>query len=1043
MIRETFITLATNDEYCVGALVLGASLRQTETKKELTILVTSTLTSKMRSLLSLYYDNVIEVQPVAPEDWNNPFLGNRKELTATFTKICAWSLVEFDKAVFMDADTLVLDNIDELFDRPELSAAPDTLWPDCFNAGVFVLKPSMDIYNGLLQMLSTTGSFDGREQGLLNTYFSNWLQGGISHRLPCTYNCICRISESTQFEFYTSRSAWVQFGGTIRVAHFSGPIKPWHKTSAAKTCSQAAFRTFLNTNTNRRSISRVAGMLAYWWSLFLILIRPHFSPDMYLGYISLDTLRKYEQCQGSINNNINNNHNPVNYNPHSSQPSESSKSNNYSDGNHSYTPYYPTFHEQYKRHDSSTILTQQQQQQQPSSPPPEFLQLPYHPEFHDTTWDYLHRKQRIDEDNRFVEHHNHQTSIVQEPQSVLQPQLNLSLSGIRYDQEKTTSTSEPHQHHHHHHQHQEPQQHEVHHDTAQIKTSEDQHQERSHHDHHHHHHDHRHHHEENQSIERSHQHFEHQNIEHQHIHRNEENNPQHNDCHISIDDNYQPSTDKSTTEVKPEDKESPPTNASSSSSTDEKPSILIHPLLAESLNKTPSLKLETHYSLNCYKCHEEMIRQQQRHQQYQHHQSRSQHTTSNPLKTRKYTSEKDLSLKQITKKINRRHSCYGLFVKPSIARKIISPMQRMKTSSTHDDIQQKAVNEIDDNKLITTSVGQKQTRASTEKDKFMKLSTSENVLNHNADKTSSHAKQESSKLFDNMSDIPMSSHLHSLDLASPSPKLLTPSIIDHQPDVKVINGSNLYEMPTEKENEKVNSISIHKIDRMLYKRSISNEESRQRLNSTSLNSHQLENNNRLHRSKVKCMSLGEMMMNTSSSGRTSLSSISLQPLSTSQSIGSCHQGEKMTSQNDFKKMTIKLRSKSLKRRSSDKITNRRGRRRQQDLSSSSEKETSFYIHKKNPFSIITSHYLSSRQTIYRRHTIGIGGELANVDFGKDLCLRHAQIEAVSIERMYAWERGEIDYTGSDRFINILNKLCTTLQYVGGEANLPIGIDVIK
>ncbi|VDQ10589.1 unnamed protein product [Trichobilharzia regenti] len=45
-----------------------------------------------------------------------------------------------------------------------MSAAPDTLWPDCFNAGVFVLKPSMDIYNGLLQMLSTTGSFDGREQ---------------------------------------------------------------------------------------------------------------------------------------------------------------------------------------------------------------------------------------------------------------------------------------------------------------------------------------------------------------------------------------------------------------------------------------------------------------------------------------------------------------------------------------------------------------------------------------------------------------------------------------------------------------------------------------------------------------------------------------------------------------------------------------------------------------------------------------------------------------------------------------------------------------
>jgi len=40
--------------------------------------------------------------------------------------------------VFLDADTLVLDNVDELFERPELAAAPDVGWPDCFNSGVFV-----------------------------------------------------------------------------------------------------------------------------------------------------------------------------------------------------------------------------------------------------------------------------------------------------------------------------------------------------------------------------------------------------------------------------------------------------------------------------------------------------------------------------------------------------------------------------------------------------------------------------------------------------------------------------------------------------------------------------------------------------------------------------------------------------------------------------------------------------------------------------------------------------------------------------------------
>lgn len=55
----------------------------------------------------------------------------------------------------------VLQNIDELFDREELSAAPDAGWPDCFNSGVFVYVPSEETYQTLLQFAVTCGSFDG------------------------------------------------------------------------------------------------------------------------------------------------------------------------------------------------------------------------------------------------------------------------------------------------------------------------------------------------------------------------------------------------------------------------------------------------------------------------------------------------------------------------------------------------------------------------------------------------------------------------------------------------------------------------------------------------------------------------------------------------------------------------------------------------------------------------------------------------------------------------------------------------------------------
>jgi glycogenin glucosyltransferase len=84
----------------------------------------------------------------------------------------------------------VLQNIDDLFEREELSAAPDPGWPDCFNSGVFVYRPSESTYSALLQFALTHGSFDGGDQGLLNLYFSDWATKDIAKHLPFTYNVV-------------------------------------------------------------------------------------------------------------------------------------------------------------------------------------------------------------------------------------------------------------------------------------------------------------------------------------------------------------------------------------------------------------------------------------------------------------------------------------------------------------------------------------------------------------------------------------------------------------------------------------------------------------------------------------------------------------------------------------------------------------------------------------------------------------------------------------------------------------------------------------
>lgn len=48
-----------------------------------------------------------------------------------------------------------------MFEREELSAVPDVGWPDCFNSGVFVFRPSVTTYGRLIKFAEDHGSFDG------------------------------------------------------------------------------------------------------------------------------------------------------------------------------------------------------------------------------------------------------------------------------------------------------------------------------------------------------------------------------------------------------------------------------------------------------------------------------------------------------------------------------------------------------------------------------------------------------------------------------------------------------------------------------------------------------------------------------------------------------------------------------------------------------------------------------------------------------------------------------------------------------------------
>ncbi|CEG77103.1 hypothetical protein RMATCC62417_11903 [Rhizopus microsporus] len=215
---EAFVTLVATDSYASGALVIAHRLRDLGSRKELLCLVTPNISTHVQNMLSKYY-KTIPVETIRSKDYQNLLLLGRPDLDISLTKIHLWRLTQYKKIVFLDADTLPLQNIDELFDRPSFSAAPDAGWPDCFNSGVFVAEPSESIYQDLVRLATETGSFDGGDQGLLNTYFSSWPDSS-SHRLPFTFN-------ATPTAQYGYAPAQVQYGQSIKVAHFIGQNKPW------------------------------------------------------------------------------------------------------------------------------------------------------------------------------------------------------------------------------------------------------------------------------------------------------------------------------------------------------------------------------------------------------------------------------------------------------------------------------------------------------------------------------------------------------------------------------------------------------------------------------------------------------------------------------------------------------------------------------------------------------------------------------------------------------------------------------------------------
>ena len=266
---EAYVTLITNDSYAKGALVLGQSLRNCGTTKKLVVLLGYKPEPQLREALQKTFDELIEVSLMDSGDATRLALMARPELGITFTKLQCWTLTHYTKCVFMDADTLVVENIDDLFAREELSAAPDVGWPDMFNTGVFVFKPNMETYGKLMELAKSEGSFDGGDQGLLNSYFSDWSTADISRHLPFVYNMAANLT-------YSYLPALLKFGTQVKVVHFLGSSKPWHFSYSSENDNVYGGSS---SATDSNMFHTTKPFIRTWWKVFNHSVKPLFTQE--------------------------------------------------------------------------------------------------------------------------------------------------------------------------------------------------------------------------------------------------------------------------------------------------------------------------------------------------------------------------------------------------------------------------------------------------------------------------------------------------------------------------------------------------------------------------------------------------------------------------------------------------------------------------------------------------------------------------------------------------------------------------------------------
>ncbi len=229
---HAYVTLVSNPDYVTGAVALLRSLRITETAADIVVLHTPGVEEADLDRLRIFEPRFAACDrlPTSHSFYERhergrlhsaaPFTKGGKPVFHTpldnFVKLRLWQLTDYESAVFIDADAIVLKSCDKLFAYPEFCAAPNVYESlsdfHRMNSGVFTARPSEETFRSMMERLDQPDVFWRRtDQTFLEMFFPDW------HGLPVYYNML-------QYVWFNLPDLWNW--PDIHILHYQYE-KPW------------------------------------------------------------------------------------------------------------------------------------------------------------------------------------------------------------------------------------------------------------------------------------------------------------------------------------------------------------------------------------------------------------------------------------------------------------------------------------------------------------------------------------------------------------------------------------------------------------------------------------------------------------------------------------------------------------------------------------------------------------------------------------------------------------------------------------------------